>query len=119
MTCGILLPWMVDQTSASCGGSRLVTTGLPGKSRISGFLKKKQSRILYECSFNKLSSSFGNNLVLKLRGRYIIFILLLILYLTYVTGNSFECVARVIVYIKFRILKFFLIQKSKEKYPLF
>ena len=32
---------------------------------------------------------------------------------------SFECVARVIVYIKFRILKFFLIQKSKEKYPLF
>lgn len=93
MTCGILLPWMVDQTSASCGGSRLVTTGLPGKSRISGFLKKKQSRILYECSFNKLSSSFGNNLVLKLRGRYIIFILLLILYLTYVTGNSFECVA--------------------------
>ena len=44
---------------------RLLTTGSPRKSRISDFFKKKKSRILYECSFSKLSSSFGNNLVLN------------------------------------------------------
>ena len=79
------VPDMWDLTSLDGGSNfrllqwkhRLLTTGPPGKSRISDFLKKKRSRILYECSFSKLSSLFGNNLVLKLRGRYIMFTLLL------------------------------------------